>query len=777
MASEYDSLLEEPPKTSEYDQLLAPEPSTTPSFGEIAGRAGKAAWETAKSLVPTSLEQARDLAVSLVPPLQAAKSTFNTLSAIVHGESPVEPAISGIPIVQRIPEIAAAEKTDPFSEERFKAGFGTIADVAMLAGIGHGIAKGIPKTLAETAGIAKPEIAPEPPLTTEAKAATPDVPITPEVAPVAVPEPQPVPEAPVSTTGSGIQETAAPLSTETVTPEEVTTNAQQISEPTSVHGDVLNAPGTQESVREVPTGVGGEGVQARGQGEALQQAPQEVNRPEPEVSTFSVEMPKDVFGSEHTPVSSFLIDNVGGVVSKSAASKAGKLKANPDLWDDAQNLSHPTHNKIYNANGELPDTAAQALYDAGLIKDPSPTTMWKAIGDESKSARSVLKSQQGGIKDVQQQAGQAKDFGTDQKKAWKSGEPLVQVRDLQVGDTVTVKGESLKVTDIDPDNFDVTLEDGKKYGVQTVKDNTVIYGQHETTLPAPKLLAGETQGDLISSTQKEDFALVGEKGTDFGAQQAAIEKAQAERAQSEKGQLELGAAPPKTEAVAPPTPAEIAAKNSGEETGIAARYREEEQPGSVIEGVGKTPDEARAFGHDFINKGGNPYDAIANKGPRRELWQDVGIARAEYERLGNEKRAAEAQLEANPNDPQAQMAFDNADLAQRQWSKDAQPILTRAGDALRAATRSYPREINTFSDFTDIVNDHFKGEVELTPEKRSELQKAVKAIKKGNVDATEARAKVTDQAVKKAGGKVMSFDDLKADLQGAMTKLMEDCVL
>ncbi len=235
---------------------------------------------------------------------------------------------------------------------------------------------------------------------------------------------------------------------------------------------------------------------------------------------------------------------------------------------------------------------------------------------------------------------------------------------------------------------------------------------------------------------------------------------------------------PTTPLIEPPsTPAEAAATNSGETTGIAARYREEEQPGSVIEGVGKTPDEARAFGHDFINKGGNPYDAINNKGPKRELWQDVGIARAEYERLGNEKRAAEAQLEANPNDAQAKMAFDNADAAQRKWSKDAQPILTRAGDALRAATRSYPREINSFSDFTDIVNDHFKGEVELTPEKRAELQKAVKAIKKGNVEATEARAKVTDEAVKKANGKVMDFDTLKTDLNAQMTKLMEDCVL
>ncbi len=225
-----------------------------------------------------------------------------------------------------------------------------------------------------------------------------------------------------------------------------------------------------------------------------------------------------------------------------------------------------------------------------------------------------------------------------------------------------------------------------------------------------------------------------------------------------------------------PTPAETNAINGGEDPiGIAERYREEQQPGSVIPGIGRTADEARAWGHDFINKGGNPYDVVANKGPKRELWQDVGVVRAEYERLSNEKRAAESAWEANPDDPELKIQFEHADAAQRQWSKDAQPVLTRAGDALRAASRSYPREINSFSDFTDIVNDHFKGEVELTPEKRAELQKAVKAIKKGNIEATEARAQVTNEAVKKASGKVMSFDDLKSSLTEKMTKLLENC--
>jgi hypothetical protein len=48
--------------------------------------------------------------------------------------------------------------------------------------------------------------------------------------------------------------------------------------------------------------------------------------------------------------------------------------------------------------------------------------------------------------------------------------------------------------------------------------------------PTPQLLPGETQGDLISSTQPEDIKLVGEQGTDFSARQTEAEAA-AQRAE------------------------------------------------------------------------------------------------------------------------------------------------------------------------------------------------------------------------------------------------------
>ncbi len=679
----------------------------------IPSKIGHAVVDTLKGFLPQSVE---DVAMAPFNAMPGFGQAIRPLANVAFGH-PVSEGVSplaGIPVVQRIPEIIQAEKTPALSQERFTTAAGTLLDLAMVAG-----AK------------AAPEIAAKPGL---ADVVEPLIPKAPEAAP----------------------ETTAPISTAAAieTPKEVTPDATQ-------KGQVAESiqperPRDDRSGLPAETGGGGsvqpetpiveaqpaEPVAQEPVAPTVPQPEPAAARPEPpEPATFSVESPTDVFGSEHTPVSSFLTENK--VMSKSTARKNGMLEKNPDLWDDATNLSHPTHNKIYEQGGGLPpDIAAQMLHDAGLIPDADVGTMWKTVGDESKSARSTLKAEQGQVADIKQQAGQVKDFSEAQHDEWEKGKPVVQVKDLQVGDTVTVKGESMKVADIDPDTFDVTLEDGRKFGVQTVKDNTVIYGEHE---------AGPVARTPTVEPPAETPALEVPKTTE-------------------------PTAPIAEQPNTVPTPAETQAMSDGEDkVGIAERYREEEQPGSVIPGVGRTADEARDWGQKFINKGGNPYDVIANKGPKRELWQDVGVVRAEYERLSNEKRAAESAWEANPDDPELKIQFEHADAAQRQWSKDAQSVLTRAGDALRAASRSYPREINSFSDFTDIVNDHFKGEVELTPEKRAELQKAVKAIRKGNAEATEARAQVTNEAVKKAGGKTMSFDDLKTSLTEKMTKLLENC--
>ena len=102
----------------------------------------------------------------------------------------------------------------------------------------------------------------------------------------------------------------------------------------------------------------------------------------------------DQFGTEVTPVAFAVINDIGGLMSKTTA-KAKKLyKKNSDVWDGSSNvLSHPTHNKIYcKSGGELTDVAAQQLYDAGLLREPDVDTLWRALASESKTTRTILRA-------------------------------------------------------------------------------------------------------------------------------------------------------------------------------------------------------------------------------------------------------------------------------------------------------------------------------------------------------------------------------------------------
>lgn len=267
--------------------------------------------------------------------------------------------------------------------------------------------------------------------------------------------------------------------------------------------------------------------------------------------TFSTRPPHDQFGSEATPVAAAIINDVGGIVSKTQAKKTGRYERNAELYDSVARLQHPTHGKLYNASGEMPDAAAQSLFDAGLIKDPSVGAMWKALEDESKTARTTAK-------ESRTQVATAKQDAAFEKAASDKDAPAVPVQDLNVGDKVKVGPEEMRVVAIDPDSFNVTIEDGKRFGVQEVKDGEVIYGEHMPAprgeadftperVPLPKLRRGEDQGDLLSR-QREDLTLVGETKVERAAREAEQSRvaeaarqaeAQTARTESEKAQGNL----------------------------------------------------------------------------------------------------------------------------------------------------------------------------------------------------------------------------------------------
>src|SRR5947199_8043566 len=93
-------------------------------------------------------------------------------------------------------------------------------------------------------------------------------------------------------------------------------------------------------------------------------------------------MLKFTFGDDSTPVACFVLGTIGGIVSKSAAKAAGRLNGNSALWDDCPRFKMPAHNVVFNPRGMMPDCAAQALSDAGLIRDAYVGTMWDELRKE-----------------------------------------------------------------------------------------------------------------------------------------------------------------------------------------------------------------------------------------------------------------------------------------------------------------------------------------------------------------------------------------------------------
>jgi hypothetical protein len=135
------------------------------------------------------------------------------------------------------------------------------------------------------------------------------------------------------------------------------------------------------------------------------------------------------------------------------------------------------------------------------------------------------------------------------------GPVTINTSNLAVGDKITVGGSELTITAVDPDTMDATADGGETYGQINLPDGISINidaytpaaaPAEEPAAPAerkPRLAAGETQGDLISSTQAEAFALVGEEGVDIEARkqkaQAAARAAAEAKAAQEKAQTQM----------------------------------------------------------------------------------------------------------------------------------------------------------------------------------------------------------------------------------------------
>jgi hypothetical protein len=450
--------VETPPRAAEEPPggLFYSKAGVTPAAAEaqspIAGpeltNAVEAATETITDMFPHSAEQISQM--SGLPrdwsnPLEVAK--FATGRAFP--QAMVLPQITQQALA-RVEQIGEAEKTPAFSKERFKAGFGTVADLIMAAQIG-GAAGTAVRTAGRAAALAKPP--PIPAHLLERRFTM----VPPRVA-------REVPGAP----SKGVPAAKAPPTTPVVPTPKTETVPQTPTAPTFVAG-------------EKPTKAGGKAAKR-----AFRQA-------------------TDTFGfSAETPVASYVNEN-GGLISKSAAKKAGKLKGNQALWDDLPKLSHPTHNKIWDPGGEMPDVMASNLYDAGLIKEPTVDAMYRALEQESKTARQAVK--QGAVPEgfTTKESQQGRAFGAQQSEAARGGATPHQIVDLSVGDKIKVDGQVMEVTGFNPETMTYEFKDGSEFGVQHMGPGEIIYGELEQAAPgAPKPV---TPSQFVTSTKNVVTAL------------------------------------------------------------------------------------------------------------------------------------------------------------------------------------------------------------------------------------------------------------------------------
>jgi hypothetical protein len=204
--------------------------------------------------------------------------------------------------------------------------------------------------------------------------------------------------------------------------------------------------------------------------------PTPVNQAKPR--NFSVKRAKRDLNFAADPIIQ-TIENNGGIISKTEALKRfgqERFSQHKGEWDDAPTLSDSSHNSIYNPEaGLMPNEMVGALIERGLLPPGSTEAeMWKAIGETSKASDSLRRQQAAETSKIKGFEKQQKDFVKSAKDP--KGGNAIPADALKEGDTVTVQGEKMSVIHVDEDGA-VTLEDGKRFGIQQRDAGDTIYGE------------------------------------------------------------------------------------------------------------------------------------------------------------------------------------------------------------------------------------------------------------------------------------------------------------
>lgn len=277
-----------------------------------------------------------------------------------------------------------------------------------------------------------------------------------------------------------------------------------------------------------------------------------------------------------------VIHENGGVASRSSAGPAAAAH-NADLWDDQPDL-RGVYRQIL--GGRLMPDQMAAIAQTHGHGDGSVATFWNDVSAAVAARRSVRTQNLANARAESAANTQDQRFAKEVLKPGDAPE-AINTSNLQVGDVMSVGDHQFKVTEIDPDTLDVTLEDGKRYGVQHVADGQAVYVDKTELVPReqdtwqpkiafepdapPTLRPRESGTGELFQGADQPFNLAGEQGIDYGARRreaeaAAVQAEQARRVQEQQQTripgmqasirppvtgFELGPPPP-----APPSPAD-----------------------------------------------------------------------------------------------------------------------------------------------------------------------------------------------------------------------------
>jgi hypothetical protein len=177
-------------------------------------------------------------------------------------------------------------------------------------------------------------------------------------------------------------------------------------------------------------------------------------------------------------------------------------------------------------------------------------------------------------------------------------------------------------------------------------------------------------------------------------------------------------------------------------------------------------------GRDLISQGTKPEDVLSRfQDSGRISGDDLSVLRARLERYSKETNAAEEAMSANPRDPSAVAAYDQAWNRETDWARAIKPAATewhKIGQAMQGETDLFD---GSFTGMRRMIREEQNRDVE--PAEVPKLRQTAEKVQR----ASRAEAAARQRFQEKAGeitknAKRMTPDELKAHFAERMKKLL-----